>query len=122
MHLSEPDPSLGDESCHVVRNDPNHVEIEAVLHSPGLVVLADIYYPGWKLEVESNGEPATSMSILRTNRMMRGVLLPAGKHRLTYRYQPVTFKIGAAMSAISWIVLLAWVVRFSLPRHREGHR
>jgi hypothetical protein len=45
----------------------------AVLRSTGLVVLADVHYPGWPLTVD--GQPA---EILRTNRAMRGVIDPGG--------------------------------------------
>lgn len=33
--------------------------------------------------------------IVRTSRILRGVWLPAGHHRLTMRYQPKTFLWGA---------------------------
>lgn len=119
LDFTEPDRSLGDEACRVLQSDPNHVEVDAVLRSPGLVVLAEVYYPGWTLEVASDGGAAVSKPILRTNRMMRGVLLPAGRHRLTFRYQPVTFKLGTAVSGISWMLLSVWAVAVSLARRRE---
>ena len=66
----------------VTVDDPRRVELAAVLRSPGLVVLADVFYPGWTLTVD--GRPA---EVLRTNRAMRGVALTAGTHRLVYRYR-----------------------------------
>jgi hypothetical protein len=93
------------ESCRVVRYEPSRVEIEAELERPGLVVLCDQFYPGWRLEVETAGQGTREAPILRTNRMMRGAWLPAGRHRLTYRYRPAAFLWGAWLSGLGWIGL-----------------
>jgi hypothetical protein len=95
----EPDPA---ETVTVDRDDPQRVELTAVLRSPGLVVLADVYYPGWTLTVD--GRPA---EILRTNRAMRGVAVPAGTHRLDFRYEPTSFRAGLGLSAMGVIALAA---------------
>jgi len=94
-----------DESCRVVRYDPLRVEIEAELNRPGLVVLCDQFYPGWQLEVDTEGEGRRRAPILRTNRVMRGVWLPAGRHRLEYRYRPARLFWGAWLSGLGWITL-----------------
>lgn len=95
-------------SCRVVHYDPLRVEVEAELGRPGLVVLGDQFYPGWKLHVETEGEPGGSATILRANRVMRGAWLPAGRHRLTYRYRPAGFLWGAVISGLGWIGLIGW--------------
>lgn len=98
-----PDPT---ESVRFEHYSPQRVTLTATLHSPGLVVLADMYYPGWRLAVD--GRPA---EILRTNRTMRGVALPAGTHRLDFYYAPGSFRLGLVLSVaglVAWIVLLAF--------------
>jgi hypothetical protein len=65
-----------------------------------------LYYPGWELSVETDGQ-TRPMTLLRTNRVMRGVLLSAGTHRLTYRYRPGSVFWGAAISGVSTLGLLA---------------
>jgi hypothetical protein len=100
------------ESCRVVAFQPQRVEIEATLTSPGLVVLADLYYPGWILDVESSGR-SQSVPVLRTNRVMRGVLLPAGEHKLIFRYRPWSFYLGAVITTSTLILalcFLAWAM------------
>lgn len=98
------------EECRIVRYEPSQVEIEAQLHRPGLVVLADQFYPGWRLEVSTNGGAPRPWPILRTNRVMRGAWLPAGRHRLVYRYRPSTFLGGAIVSGVAWAAVIAWAV------------
>src|SRR5262249_39398422 len=79
------DPS---ETVRVVRDDPGTVELVAHLTTPGLVVLADTYYPGWRLTVDGR-----AAEILQTNGSMRGALVRAGEHRLVYRYDPDSLKV-----------------------------
>ena len=88
------------ESCTIERADPLRVEIAVTLKSDGLVVLGDQYFPGWELTVETAGE-SRRVPILRTNRILRGAVLPAGEHRLVYRYRPKSFLYGALVSAAS---------------------
>jgi len=101
------------ESCRVVHYDPLRVEIEARLKRPGLVILCDQFYPGWRLDIETAGQGKRRAPILRTNRVMRGVWLGAGDHRLIYRYRPVSFLCGALISSIAWFAatLMFWRAR-----------
>ncbi len=89
----------------VVAHGPQRVELKATLRSPGLVILADTYYPGWRLTID--GKPAP---IYRANRLMRGAAVPAGEHVLVYSYEPQSFRIGAIVSGVSLIALLALAV------------
>ncbi|MFH1922217.1 MAG: hypothetical protein ABIP48_20325 [Planctomycetota bacterium] len=109
----------GGETCRVTRYDPLCVEIEARLAQPGLVVLADQHYPGWHLEVETAGQPSRTVPILRTNRVMRGAWLEAGRHRLTYRYRPPRFLWGAWLSGLGWIGLGAIGIATAIHRRQR---
>jgi hypothetical protein len=105
------------ERCSVSSADPLDIEIDVELASAGLVVLGDLYYPGWELTVETAGR-VRSVPIVRANRVMRGAFLPAGSHRLVYRYRPWSVYLGGAISACSLIglvvvALVAWRRRIS---------
>jgi hypothetical protein len=102
LSRAEPDPS---EVVTITRDEPQLVEMTAVLRTPGLVVVADMYDPGWTVTV--NGRPG---EILRTNRAMRGVALPAGTHQLVFRYEPLSFRLGLALSLIGLATMTALVV------------
>jgi hypothetical protein len=88
------------------------VEIAVTLNAPGLVVLSDTFAPGWLATVESGGT-ARSADVLRTNRICRGIMLPAGEHRIRYEYLPSRFFCGAWMSGAA-CALLAIVVGWRL--------
>lgn len=103
--------------------EPQRIEMTVDLKRPGLVILADVYYPGWKLTID--GQPS---KIYRTNRMMRGALVEAGRHTLVYTYEPDSFRNGALLSFLGLIalgMLGAWswrrptVAMFALPGPSE---
>jgi hypothetical protein len=95
------------ESCQLQAYQPQHVELTATLARPGLVILSDQFYPGWQLTVASDGHEPRPAEIVRTDRVLRGVWLPAGTHRLQYDYQPGSFRCGAILSGLAWAALLA---------------
>jgi hypothetical protein len=90
----------------IVRDDPDVVEIDATLAVPGLVVLADTYYPGWTATVD--GAPAP---ILPTNHLFRGVPAPAGTHRIRFAYRPRSVALGAVVSALAALGLAVMALR-----------
>ena len=106
---SAPDGSERGATAQVVVDGERTVEVEAVLERPGLVVLADTFYPGWSAQVDGNSAP-----ILATNHLFRGVPAPAGRHRIRFDYQPRSLWFGAAASLVGWLVIAAcgvWLMR-----------
>lgn len=99
--------------ARIVVDEPESVVIEAELAAPGLVVLSDSYYPGWRASVD--GRPA---EIHATNRLFRGVAAPAGRHEIRFDYRPASVRLGIAASAAGALGLAAllWIGRS--PRQR----
>jgi hypothetical protein len=95
------------EHCEITANTPTKVELMVRLDSPGLLVLADQFYPGWEATVETGGQ-VHDAPIVRTNRVLRGLALPAGGHRVTFRYRPRSLAQGGAISLAALVALAAW--------------
>lgn len=91
----------GTELVTITSFAPQRVELDAVLDRPGLVVLADVYYPGWKLTIDDKPAP-----VYRANRLMRGAAVEAGKHHLVYTFDPESFHLGSKLS-LAGLVLTA---------------
>jgi len=88
----------------ILKYSPNYVEILTEGNDSSFLVLADNYYPGWKVYV--NG---IEKNILRVNYNLRGVVIPRGKDKIQFIFDPLSFKIGAA---ISLLTLLGIIVSF----------
>jgi hypothetical protein len=89
------------ETVKVTYPNPQRAELEVTLESPGLVILADVYYPGWELTIDDQPAP-----IYRVNRLMRGAAMAKGEHRLVYSYRPRSFQIGRFLSLAGFAVLI----------------
>ncbi len=75
---------------------------------PALLVLTDTAYPGWRAEVDGKEAP-----IHVTNGMFRGVPVPEGAHRVTFRYDNPPFFLLLWLGALGWFVWflgLSWTV------------
>jgi Bacterial membrane protein YfhO len=68
-----------------------------------MLVFSDSYYPGWEADVDGHATP-----IYRANVTQRAVAVPAGEHRVRFRFKPPSVVIGFWISAISALVLLGW--------------
>jgi hypothetical protein len=91
---------------------PNRVTIRAVLDAPGYLVLADTWYPGWRVTVDD--QPA---ELLRANYAFRAVHLQDGKHTVDMVYQPASVVVGGVVSLAAALVV---VVGLLLARRREA--
>ena len=89
-----PAPSI--RSSPIVSASPQEVIVEAGCDAPCLAVLTDLDYPGWQAEVD--GEPAP---IVRANGMFRAVALTPGKHRIVYRFEPGSFRLGLGLALLA---------------------
>lgn len=98
----------------VVRYEPRQVIVRATMSHPGLLVLGETFYPGWRATV--NGVPTT---IYRTNHALRSVRLDAGVHQIDFHYDPLSVKLGIGLSLAATLALLFLACRSGAPRPRE---
>lgn len=103
---NEPQKPAGFDTARIVEYSTRKVVIDAEARKKGILVLTDVFYPGWTAYVD--GKPAR---IYRVNGIVRGVLLEKGTHRVTFHYSPLSFKIGLVLSGIGLLtitVLMVW--------------
>jgi hypothetical protein len=99
----------------IVHYGARKVELKVHTSPPGLAILSDVYYPGWRAEV--NGQPT---KIYRVNGLLRGVWLPAGEHEIVFSYWPRSFQIGFALAGFSILICLVLLISTALKRHRPS--
>ncbi len=113
--LEEEPVQSGDGSGEVapVRDDPERYEAVVTMRAPGWFVLMDAFVPGWTAEVD--GQPA---KIWRANAVGRAIPLGPGAHRVGMRYVPPGIVVGAAASAVGWLLWIALLIRGGSARGR----
>lgn len=106
--IGSTDFSPGDVS--IVENKPDEVTLSTSFRGRGFVVLADQFYPGWKAYIDGK-----RTKIYKTNGVQRGVVVPAGRHMIVFKYAPLL--IYACMGASG---LLFAGVLIALARRRKS--
>jgi len=99
---AEPPTGPVEGSAKILRTEANRVSLEARLDRRGVVVLADSFARGWRVEVD--GRPAKA---LRANSLYRAVAVPPGLHRIEWVYRPLPALIGLGVSLLTAATLLA---------------
>lgn len=110
--LLEQDPQLPQSSTsslhsprgrvEISRYAPEQVDLQVIMDSPGVVVLGDTFYPGWRVEVDE-----TPAQILRADYLLRGVALAQGPHTVRFTYAPDSFRYGTWITGASFAILIA---------------
>ncbi len=68
---------------------PQKIILDVTTPSSGILILSDLFYPGWKASVD--GEET---KIMKANTVLRAVVVPEGKHMIKFVYNPRPFNIG----------------------------
>jgi uncharacterized membrane protein YfhO len=88
------------------RSEPQRVDIESsdlngyrfrvALNEPSIVVVSQMYYPGWKARVDGQ-----EVEVVEADYALSGFPVSAGTHEVEFRFEPASFRTGA------WITLLS---------------
>jgi hypothetical protein len=98
---------------------PNRIVVETDADEAGLLVLGEVWYPGWQATVDGVRVP-----ILRIEGILRGISIDEGAHRIEFRYEPWTVKAGITTSAVTSFLLaayLAFQLRAAITLLSRGH-
>jgi hypothetical protein len=101
-------------TARLVSYGNEHVVAMARAKARSLLVLTDAYYPGWKATLDGHSVP-----IERVDYVLRAVVLPPGSHRVEFRYEPMSWRIGWMVSSVA-LVAVAGVALVGWRRRRAG--
>lgn len=118
-----PKPERGGTSGTVtlVDSSTDHLDIEAEVPAPSILVITDGYAKGWRAYALP-GSVQDSYNVMPANYVVRAVPLTAGRHRLRVEYRPGSFRIGmwiSAVSALAFGVCAGWCGWRTLRAHRR---
>lgn len=86
------------------RRDPEHLVFSFRTPTDELLVVSEVYYPGWTATVDGVPTP-----ILRADDALRAVPVRAGAHRVEMVYDPWSVKIGMGISLATVLALVVGV-------------
>lgn len=84
------------------RVEPNYLAYEVEGSKTNLIVFSEIHYPaGWNAYLD--GKPVPHV---RANYVLRAMSIPAGKHKVEFKFEPEAFVTGEKISLAGSIILL----------------
>jgi hypothetical protein len=97
-------------SIRMIENLNDKITYEYNAATPQFAVFSEIYYDkGWNAYVDGS-----KTDYVRTNYVLRGMSLPAGKHAIEFRFEPKAYKTGNTLalwaSIIGFFTLIAAIV------------
>jgi hypothetical protein len=90
-------------SIKLDKNDHDIVTYTFNAATPQFAVFSEVYYDrGWKAYIDGKEAP-----IVKTNYVLRGLSIPAGSHKIEFRFKPESYVMGTRITSISQILLVA---------------
>jgi len=91
---------------------PEEVRVRVETPQPAVLILLDAFDQGWTSKLENGLE----LPIMRANALVRAVVVPAGLHMVTFRYETPLLRVGAAASLAGMLLCLGMIVHASWRR------
>jgi hypothetical protein len=84
---------------------PNNLQYESDNSQEGFAVFSEIYYPkGWNAYIDGQLKPHANVDYV-----LRGLNIPAGKHKIEFKFEPQSYKTGGTIALIGSILVLLTV-------------
>lgn len=102
-------PATAAEPVQITHYGSNQISLTVHSSAPGLLVLSELWYPGWQATV--NG---STSAIYQANGALRAVIIPPGQSTVLLRFTPISWRLGLAAFGVGCCLLL--VLTFLRPR------
>ena len=101
-------------TAQLINYEPNRLVIRTNASTPTLLVVSEIFFPGWAAFVDGQ-----RTEILVTDYVLRGIPLPQGQHEVELRYLAPEFRKGALISGLTLVIVLGLFMINAIPRLRR---
>ncbi|MGZ4090956.1 MAG: YfhO family protein, partial [Bacteroidia bacterium] len=106
----------GEGTIKLTSYQPNDLTYESDSKEEQFAVFSEIYYPqGWNAYVDGQLKPHANVDFV-----LRGMTIPAGKHKIEFKFEPQTYKTGNTVAMIGSILLLI-LVGAGIYLHRKNN-
>ncbi len=101
--------SLDSAKIELVTYKPNHLTYKARAFKDQLAIFSEIYYKdGWNAYIDGN-----KVEHLQANYVLRGLVVPAGNHKIEFKFEPRSYEMGQTISIASSILIVLLILGVS---------
>ncbi|MEO6304948.1 MAG: YfhO family protein, partial [Bacteroidia bacterium] len=95
----------GEGQIKMISYEPNDLVYESDTKAEEFAVFSEIYYPkGWNAYIDGQLKPHANVDYV-----LRGLVIPAGKHKIEFKFEPKSYTTGNTIAMIGSILLLITV-------------
>lgn len=109
-----PLPAGATDQVTIATYEADQIALTATMASDGLVMLSEVYDPGWKATVDGKSVP-----IYEADGLLRAIPVPAGTHTIELSYAPSSIRNGIVLSALTWVLAIAAVLLLAWKKPEE---
>jgi hypothetical protein len=116
--LEEPPPPLqpaADSEARILSYDNERIELRTATDAAGMLVLGELYDPSWHAYVDE-----ALAHVYAADGALRAVALPAGEHRVEFRYEPPMVRLGLLITVATLLALAACLLAPTVFRTRSS--
>ncbi len=101
----------------IITDEAERVVITTNNPHDGLLVLADLWYPRWRVRIDGDPVP-----MLQANHWQRGVVVPSGGHEVEFSFDSSDVTSGLTVSIIGILAVLLIITLESVMNKRREHQ
>lgn len=106
----QPTPADSASTIYLTDYDSDFVKYAIDAKKEELAVFSEVYYPkGWQISID--GQPT---EMFRANYTLRGLVVPAGKHTIEFRFEPQSIRVTDTIAYIALFIMLLTAVSLIL--------
>jgi len=110
--------SFSSGSVAVVERSLQSLTLHTKNEGEGFLVVSEVYYPGgWQAILDGQDK----LQVYQTDELIRGLVVPAGEHDITFVYAPPAVIIGFRLTVLSVLIVLGLGI-FVIYRERKENR
>ena len=89
-----------------IKNSLHKLEIETESDSTSFLIVSEVFYPlRWKATID--GE---QIEYYKTNGVIRGLIIPKGRHKIVFNYDRSSFNKGVLISLSSFFITIGMII------------
>jgi len=93
-------PATAAEQVQITHYGSNEIALAVNSSAPALLVLSEIWYPGWQATVDGISQP-----VWQANGALRAVAVPGGQSTVVLRFAPSSWRLGLAAFGVGLLLL-----------------